>query len=106
MLLPNQSHLGVSRKIEKEEERQRLKELAHKLGLPPEMGLIIRTAGETSKNLDLAKDMKYLLKLWEIPQPDCGHTRCPLPTAPGSGPHHPDRQGLFFPGYHHHHGGQ
>ncbi|MFA4902007.1 MAG: Rne/Rng family ribonuclease [Desulfobaccales bacterium] len=65
VLLPNQSHLGVSRKIEKEEERQRLKELAHKLGLPPEMGLIIRTAGETSKNLDLAKDLKYLLKLWE-----------------------------------------
>jgi ribonuclease E len=65
VLLPNQSHLGVSRKIEKEEERQRLKDLAHKLGLPPEMGLIIRTAGETSKNLDLAKDLKYLLKLWE-----------------------------------------
>ncbi|MFZ5449654.1 MAG: Rne/Rng family ribonuclease [Thermodesulfobacteriota bacterium] len=65
VLLPNQSHLGVSRKIEKEEERQRLKELAHKLGLPPEMGLIIRTAGETSKNQDLVKDLKYLLKLWE-----------------------------------------
>ncbi|MEJ2672068.1 MAG: Rne/Rng family ribonuclease [Deltaproteobacteria bacterium] len=65
VLLPNQSHLGVSRKIEKEEERQRLKELAQKLGLPAEMGLIIRTAGETSKNQDLAKDLKYLLKLWE-----------------------------------------
>jgi ribonuclease E len=65
VLLPNQSHFGVSRKIEKEEERQRLKELAHKLGLPSEMGLIIRTAGETSKNQDLAKDLKYLLKLWE-----------------------------------------
>jgi ribonuclease E len=35
------------------------------LGLPPEMGLIIRTAGETSKTQDLAKDMKYLLKLWD-----------------------------------------
>jgi ribonuclease E len=65
VLLPNQCHLGVSRKIEKEQERHRLKELAHKLGLPPEMGLIIRTAGETSKNQDLVKDLKYLLKLWE-----------------------------------------
>ncbi|MGA9753562.1 MAG: Rne/Rng family ribonuclease, partial [Desulfobaccales bacterium] len=65
VLLPKQSHLGVSRKIEKEEERQRLKELAQKLGLPPEMGLIIRTAGETAKTPELAKDMKYLLKLWE-----------------------------------------
>jgi ribonuclease E len=65
VLLPQQSHLGVSRKIEKEEERQRLKDLAQKLGLPPEMGLIIRTAGETAKTQELAKDLKYLLKLWE-----------------------------------------
>jgi ribonuclease E len=65
VLLPQQSHLGVSRKIEKEEERHRLKELAQKLGLPPEMGLIIRTAGETAKTQELAKDLKYLLKLWE-----------------------------------------
>jgi ribonuclease E len=65
VLLPQQTHLGVSRKIEKEEERQRLKDLAQKLGLPPEMGLIVRTAGETAKTMELAKDMKYLLKLWE-----------------------------------------
>ena len=65
VLLPQQTHLGVSRKIEKEEERHRLKELAQKLGLPPEMGLIVRTAGETAKTQELAKDMKYLLKLWE-----------------------------------------
>jgi ribonuclease E len=65
VLLPRQSHLGVSRKIEKEEERQRLKELAQKLGLPPEMGLIIRTAGETAATRELSKDLNYLLKLWE-----------------------------------------
>ncbi len=65
VLLPRQSHLGVSRKIEKEEERQRLKELAQKMGLPPEMGLIIRTAGEQAKIPSLAKDMHFLLKLWE-----------------------------------------
>jgi ribonuclease E len=29
------------------------------------MGLIVRTAGETAKTLELGKDMKYLLKLWE-----------------------------------------
>jgi ribonuclease E len=65
VLLPNQSHLGVSRKIENEEERQRLKELAQKLGLPPEMGLIIRTAGETAATRELAKDMNFLLKVWD-----------------------------------------
>ncbi|MFZ5452511.1 MAG: Rne/Rng family ribonuclease [Thermodesulfobacteriota bacterium] len=65
VLLPRQAHLGISRKIEKEEERQRLKELAQKLGLPPEMGLIIRTAGETAATRELSKDLNYLLKLWE-----------------------------------------
>jgi len=65
VLLPQQSHLGVSRKIENEEERHRLKELAQKLGLPPEMGLIVRTAGETAATRELAKDLNYLLKLWE-----------------------------------------
>ncbi|MHB8068053.1 MAG: Rne/Rng family ribonuclease [Desulfobaccales bacterium] len=65
VLLPKQSHLGVSRKIENEEERHRLKDLAQKLGLPPEMGLIIRTAGETAATRELAKDLNYLLKLWD-----------------------------------------
>ena len=65
VLLPRQAHLGISRKIEKEDERLRLKELAQKIGLPPEMGLIIRTAGQQAKNKDLAKDLQILLKQWE-----------------------------------------
>jgi len=65
VLLVKQSHLGISRKIEKEEERQRLKELAQKLGVPPEMGIIIRTVGEEGRQRTLSKDLNYLLKLWE-----------------------------------------
>jgi ribonuclease E len=65
VLLPKQAHLGISRKIEKEEERQRLRDLAQKLGLPSEMGIIVRTAGDQAKNKDLAKDLSFLLKLWE-----------------------------------------
>jgi len=65
VLLPKQSHFGISRKIEKEEERVRLKELAQILGLPPEMGLIVRTAGRESKTNVLAKDLGFLLKLWK-----------------------------------------
>jgi ribonuclease E len=65
VLLPRQAHLGISRKIEKEDERARLKELAQKIGLPQEMGLIVRTAGEQAKTKDLAKDLQVLLKQWE-----------------------------------------
>jgi ribonuclease E len=75
VLLPRQCHLGVSRKIENEEERQRLKELAQKMGLPPEMGLIIRTAGEQAKIPALAKDLQFLLKLWtDLNQAAAGHS--------------------------------
>ncbi len=65
VLLPRQAHLGISRKIEKEDERLRLKELAQKIGLPAEMGLIIRTAGQQAKTKDLAKDLQFLLKQWQ-----------------------------------------
>ncbi len=64
VLLTKQSHLGISRKIENEEDRQRLKELAQQLGLPPEMGLIVRTVGTEGGKRNLAKDLTYLLKLW------------------------------------------
>ena len=64
VLLVKQSHLGISRKIEKEEERQRLKELAQKLGVPSEMGIIVRTVGEQGKQRTIAKDLNFLLKLW------------------------------------------
>ncbi len=77
VLLPKQAHLGISRKIEKEEERQRLKELAQKLGLPPEMGLIVRTAGEQAKTRDLLKDLQFLLKLWEDIQQAAAATPAP-----------------------------
>ncbi len=64
VLLVKQSHLGISRKIENEQERQRLKDLAQKLGMPQDMGIIIRTVGEEGKQRTLTKDLNYLLKLW------------------------------------------
>jgi ribonuclease E len=65
VLLVKQSHLGISRKIEKEEERQRLKDLAQKLGVPSDMGVIVRTVGEQGKQRTLSKDLNFLLKLWK-----------------------------------------
>jgi ribonuclease E len=65
VLLTRQCHLGISRKIEKEDERSRLKELAQELGLPPEMGLIVRTVGAEGNKRNLAKDLQILLKIWQ-----------------------------------------
>jgi ribonuclease E len=65
VLLTKQCHLGISRKIESEEERSRLKELAQELGVPPEMGLIVRTVGAEGNKRNLSKDLQILLKIWE-----------------------------------------
>ena len=106
VLLPRQAHLGISRKIEKEDERHRLKELAQKIGLPPEMGLIVRTAGEQAKTRDLAKDLQFLLKQWEDLNTDRGRAEGAGPPLPGPGHDHPHRPRLSDHGYQYHPGGQ
>lgn len=64
VLLPNVPHLGVSRRIEDEEERGRLRVLLAEMQ-PPGNGLIVRTAGEGSDREDLENDLAYLSRLWQ-----------------------------------------
>lgn len=64
VLLPNVDHLGVSRRIEDEEERNRLRELLEEIK-PPQAGLIVRTAGEAGVREELSNDLEYLLRLWQ-----------------------------------------
>jgi ribonuclease E len=55
---------GVSRKIEDEKERARLKEVIESLDLPEGLGLIARTAGVGQSKAELTRDYKYLSRLW------------------------------------------
>ena len=55
---------GVSRKIEDEKERARLKEVIEGLALPEGVGLIARTAGVGQSKAELTRDYKYLSRLW------------------------------------------
>lgn len=64
VLLPNVSHLGVSRRIEDEEERQRLRSLLEDLQ-PDGAGLIVRTAGENSEREEFENDLVFLSRLWQ-----------------------------------------
>lgn len=65
VLMPGSTNIGVSRKIENEEERKRLKEIISKLKLPEDFGLILRTIGENCTKTDVDKDVRYLMKLWK-----------------------------------------
>lgn len=64
VLLPTVSHIGVSRRIEDETERQRLRELLE--GLPRSAGgIIVRTAGEGKSGEEFRADIAYLEQLWQ-----------------------------------------
>jgi len=65
VFLPGTTHIGVSQKIESEEERLRLKELISRLA--PEFeagGYIIRTVADGVDEESIKKDMQFLQKLW------------------------------------------
>jgi len=59
--LPTVRHLGISRRIESEAERNRLKELVQKSN--PQGGVIVRTAGEGATEEQLRTDIEYLDRL-------------------------------------------
>ncbi len=63
--LPQESHIGISQRIEDEEERVHLREKLQHL-LPPDEkgGFIIRTMAEAASDRELASDVEYLRKLW------------------------------------------
>lgn len=63
VLMPTVRHLGVSRKIESDKERDRLKRILQQVR-PKGLGLISRTAAESRKKADFEDDVKYLTKVW------------------------------------------
>ena len=65
VLLPNSDQSGISRKIESQEERQRLKKILRGLKLPDNMGVIIRTAGEGQQSRYFVRDLAFLLDEWK-----------------------------------------
>ena len=64
VLLPNSTHVGVSKRIENRAERQRLRQILRKFKLPEGMGMICRTVGEGKSEDVLAQDLKNLLEEW------------------------------------------
>ena len=61
--MPNIPHIGVSKKIEDEEERSRLKDLV--VGAETDGGVIVRTAAEGLGEKQILDDIDYLKRLWK-----------------------------------------
>ncbi|OJZ18053.1 MAG: ribonuclease E/G [Thiobacillus sp. 65-29] len=63
--LPQESHIGISQKIEGEEERESLRQKLQQL-IPPDVGggFIVRTMAETAEDAEIVADIEYLQRLW------------------------------------------
>lgn len=66
VLMPALARVGVSRKIEDEDERRRLRDILNELRPPKGLGFIVRTAGAGRSRRELARDLAYLLRLWRV----------------------------------------
>jgi len=62
--MPTVDHVGISRRIEDETERERLKQCVESLRAPG-TGFIVRTVSEGKSEDDLRHDMEFLVGLWE-----------------------------------------
>ncbi len=68
VLMPQVRRSGVSRKIDDAKKRKDIRSKLSSISLPPELGVIVRTAGVDRTKTELQKDLKYLLKLWDAIQ--------------------------------------
>ncbi len=66
VLMPGMNRIGVSRKIEDEKERRKLRDQLEGLDRPKNMGVIVRTAGTNQSKTELQRDLRYLKRVWEM----------------------------------------
>jgi len=64
VLMPGADAAGISRKIEDEDQRGRLRRILDDLTVPEGFGVIVRTAGMETSPRDLQIDLEALLELW------------------------------------------
>lgn len=64
VMMPNMERLGVSRKIEDDELRRKMRQMLDELQPPKDFGFIIRTAGIDRTKAELKRDLAYLQRLW------------------------------------------
>ncbi|MDR1677862.1 MAG: Rne/Rng family ribonuclease, partial [Deltaproteobacteria bacterium] len=65
VLTPGRDHVGVSRKIENDRERNRLRAIADDLPVPQGLGYIVRTVAEERTAKEMAEDLFQVHNLWE-----------------------------------------
>jgi ribonuclease G len=76
VFMPTVEHVGISRRISSDKERQRLREIIDQMR-PAGTGFIVRTVAENVPDKDLRADMDFLIKLWNNVVQRTETMRCP-----------------------------
>ena len=66
VLMPALGRVGVSRKIEDDEIRRKLRDVMLELHPPKGLGFIVRTAGIDRTKKEISRDLAYLVRLWKV----------------------------------------
>ena len=78
VLLPNKPGTGISRKIDDEEDRQKIKNLMGQIRIPEDMGFIVRTAGINRTKQEIYRDFLHLMRLWKEIKKKTDNVSAPL----------------------------
>jgi ribonuclease E len=65
VLLPHKPGSGISRKVENEEDRQKIKNIMEQIKIPENIGFIVRTAGFNRTKQEIFRDYQLLMRLWK-----------------------------------------
>ena len=65
VMMPQMDNVGVSRKVDDEDMRKKMRKILDALELPEGFGFILRTAGFDKTKTELKRDLAYLQRLWK-----------------------------------------
>ena len=65
VMMPFMDKVGVSRRVEDEDQRREMRAVLDQLDLPEGFGFILRTAGMEETKTSLKRDLAYLQRLWK-----------------------------------------
>jgi ribonuclease G len=77
VLMPQHKQVGISRRIDDDAERKRLRGVFSELKLPEGVGFIVRTAAIGKSKQELMRDAQFLLKLWRRLEKIAGQKKAP-----------------------------
>jgi len=77
VMMPYMDRVGVTRRVEDEDERKAMRKVLDTLDLPDDFGFILRTAGMGQTKRELKRDVAYLTRMWKVMEKRISKTGCP-----------------------------